>query len=161
MTRPRPSGGATGGRTRSARRSVSPSTSSRSRTSRSRSASATRWPRPASRSPNSCPRSRRSSALSGIAIGGIAYLIAYGARTPLLALRGLTRVRNLALVIGPAVAMRALALALQDRVHASVSAGAIAVALVPAPLVAPEIVGRLRGGRMDQAGALVLGTAIA
>jgi hypothetical protein len=57
--------------------------------------------------------------------------------------------------------MGALALALQDRVNGQVAAGAIAVALVPAPLVAPEIVGRLRGGRMDQAGALVLGTAIA
>ncbi len=57
--------------------------------------------------------------------------------------------------------MGALALGLQDRVHASVSAGAIALALVPAPLAAPDLVGRLRGGRMDQAGALVLGTAIA
>jgi hypothetical protein len=57
--------------------------------------------------------------------------------------------------------MGALALALQDRVNGQVAAGAIAVALVPAPLAAPEIVGRMRGGRMDQAGALVLGTAIA
>jgi hypothetical protein len=57
--------------------------------------------------------------------------------------------------------MGALALALQDRVSGQVTAGAIAVALVPAPLVAPELVGRMRGGRMDQAGALVLGTAIA
>jgi hypothetical protein len=65
------------------------------------------------------------------------------------------------LVIVPAVAMGALVLALQDHVSGQVAAGAIAVALVPAPLVAPELVGRMRGGRMDQAGALVLGTAIA
>lgn len=57
--------------------------------------------------------------------------------------------------------MGALALALQDRVDGRVAAGAIALTLVPAPLAAPDLVGRLRGGRMDQAGALVLGTAIA
>jgi hypothetical protein len=94
-----------------------------------------------------------------LAIGGIAYLIAYGARTPLLALRGLTRVRNLALIIVPAVAVGLIALLLQGRVDDRVAAGAIALAVVPAPFVAPEIVGRMRG-RADLAGALVLGTAL-
>jgi hypothetical protein len=71
------------------------------------------------------------------------------------------RVRNLALVIVPAVAMGALALFLDGRVDARVAAGAIALALVPAPFLGPELVGRMRDGRMDQAGALLLGTAIA
>jgi hypothetical protein len=95
----------------------------------------------------------------GIAIGALAYLAAYGARTPLLALRALTRQRNLALILVPAIAMGAFALALQDRVDARVAAGAIALAIVPAPLVAPELVGRMRG-RADLAGALSLGTII-
>ena len=107
----------------------------------------------------SSPRCGRSSALNGIAIGALAYLVAYGARTPLLALRALTRQRNLALILIPAIAMGALALALQGRVSGSVAAGAIAIAIVPAPLVAPELVGRMRG-RADLAGALTLGTII-
>jgi hypothetical protein len=57
------------------------------------------------------------------------------------------------------VAVGALALALQDRVDARVAAGAIALAIVPAPLLAPELVGRMRG-RADLAGALALGTII-
>jgi hypothetical protein len=55
--------------------------------------------------------------------------------------------------------MGALALALQGRVHGSIAAGAIALVIVPAPLVAPELVGRMRG-RADLAGALSLGTVI-
>lgn len=55
--------------------------------------------------------------------------------------------------------MGTLALALQGRVDGRLAAGAIALAIVPAPLVAPEIVGRLRG-RADLAGALALGTVI-
>jgi hypothetical protein len=94
-----------------------------------------------------------------LAIGGIAYLATYGARTPVLALRGLARVRNLALVIVPAVAVGLVALLLQGRADGRVAAGAIALAVVPAPFVAPEIVGRMRG-RADLAGALVLGTAL-
>ena len=105
------------------------------------------------------PRCGRSSALNGIAIGGLAYLAAYGARTPLLALRALTRQRNLALILVPAAGIGALALALQGRVDGRIAAGAIALAIVPAPLVAPEIVGRMRG-RADLAGALALGTVI-
>ena len=53
--------------------------------------------------------------------------------------------------------MGALALVLQGRVDERIAAGAIALAIVPAPFVAPEIVGRMRG-RADLAGALVLGT---
>lgn len=79
---------------------------------------------------------------------------------PLLAFRGLLRTRNLALIVLPATLLGAVALALQDRVDGPTAAGALAVALVPAPLVGPEIVGRLRG-RADLAGALVLGTVIA
>jgi hypothetical protein len=83
--------------------------------------------------------------------------VAYGARTPLLALRGVLRVGNLALMIVPAVAVGALALVLIDRVDERVSAGALALAVVPAPFLGPGIVGRMRG-RADLAGALVLGT---
>ena len=93
-------------------------------------------------------------------LGGVAYLAAYGARMPLLAFRGLLRTRNLALIVLPATALGAVALALEGRVDGRTAAGALAVALVPAPLVGPEIVGRLRG-RADLAGALVLGTVIA
>jgi hypothetical protein len=55
--------------------------------------------------------------------------------------------------------MGAVALALQGRVDGRLAAGAIALAIVPAPLLAPEIVGRMRG-RADLAGALVLGTIV-
>lgn len=59
----------------------------------------------------------------------------------------------------PAVVLGALALALDGRVPPSLAAGAIAIALAPAPLVGPAVVGRL-GGRADLGGALVLGTAL-
>lgn len=94
-----------------------------------------------------------------LALAALVYLAAYGARMPILALRGLLRVRNLVLIAAPALALGALGLALQDRVGASVAAGALAVAVVPAPLVGPGIVARLRG-RMDLAGALGLGTIV-
>lgn len=90
-------------------------------------------------------------------MGGIVYLATYGARTPLLALRALLRPRNLALLIVPAAAMGAVAFLLQGRVDERVAAGAIALAVVPAPFIAPELIGRMRG-RADTAGALVLGT---
>ncbi|HEY3218833.1 MAG TPA: hypothetical protein VGK15_07080 [Candidatus Limnocylindria bacterium] len=67
--------------------------------------------------------------------------------------------RNLALLVIPAVAIGAVALALQGYVDGRVAAGALAVTLMPAPLVAPELVGRMRG-RADLAGALVLGTVL-
>ena len=75
---------------------------------------------------------------------------------PLLALRGLMRVRNLALIAVPAAALAGVAYVAGAVVPASYM-GAIAVALAPAPLAAPELIARMRG-RMDLAGALVLGT---
>ena len=92
-------------------------------------------------------------------LGALLYLASYGGRMPLLAFRGLLRVRNLALVLGPAVGLGLFALALQDRADGRIAAGAIAVAIVPAPLVATGIVARLRG-RMDLTGALCLGTIV-
>jgi hypothetical protein len=89
----------------------------------------------------------------------IVYLAAYGARTPLLALRGLLRLRNAATILVPAALMGAVALVLQGHVLAEVSDGAIALAIVPAPLVAPGVISRMRG-RADLAGALVLGTVL-
>ena len=98
--------------------------------------------------------------MSGLAgIAALVYLAAHGARMPLLALRGLLRVRNLIVAAAPALALGAFALALEGRVDDRVASGAIAVAVVPAPLVAVGVVTRLRG-RMDLAGALVLGTVI-
>jgi len=105
----------------------------------------------------SSARSGRSSAPSGLATLGIVYLATYGARTPLLALRALLRRRNLALILVPAAAMGAVALLLQGRVDERVAAGAIALAVVPAPFIAPELIGRMRR-RADTAGALLLGT---
>ena len=84
--------------------------------------------------------------------------MASGARTPLLALRALTRPSNLAAIVVPAVALGAVALALAafDRRDAE---GALLVAMAPAPLLAPDVAGRMRG-RSDLAGALVLGTVL-
>jgi hypothetical protein len=93
----------------------------------------------------------------GLAIAAIVYLATYGARTPLLALRALLRRRNLALILVPAAAIGAVALLLQGRVDERVAVGAIALAVVPAPFIAPELIGRMRG-RADTAGALLLGT---
>lgn len=93
------------------------------------------------------------------ALAALAYLASYGARTPFLALRSLGRVRNLALVLVPAAAMGAVALALAGRVDRDVSAGALLLVAVPAPLAAPGLVGRMRG-RADLAGALVLGSVL-
>lgn len=94
-----------------------------------------------------------------LGVAALAYLGSYGARTPLLALRSLTRLRNLALILIPAAAMAAVALALVGRVDREVSAGALLLAAMPAPLAAPGVVARLRG-RGDLAGALVLGSAL-
>ena len=75
---------------------------------------------------------------------------------PLLALRGLMRVRNLALIAVPAAALAGVAYVAGSLVPGAY-ASAVAVALAPAPLAAPELVARMRG-RMDLAGALVLGS---
>ena len=93
------------------------------------------------------------------ALAALAYLASYGARTPLLALRGLLRFRNIVLVVAPAVAIGFSAAAVGAFLGGDAGEGAIALALVPAPLVASEVVTRLRG-RMDLAGVLALGTAI-
>ena len=92
-----------------------------------------------------------------LSLAALVYLASYGARMPLLAFRGLLRIRNLTLILVPSIVLGAIALALQGRVDDRIAAGAIAVAIVPAPLVGPGIVARLRG-RMDLAGALGLGT---
>jgi hypothetical protein len=94
---------------------------------------------------------------TALALAALVYLAAYGARMPVLAFRGLLRLRNLILILGPSVVLGAIAFALEGRVDDRVAAGAFAVALAPAPLVGPGIVARLRG-RMDLAGALGLGT---
>jgi len=93
------------------------------------------------------------------ALAALAYLASYGARTPLLALRGLLRLRNIVLVVAPAVAIGFSAAAVGAFLGGDAGEGAIALALVPAPLVASEVVTRLRG-RMDLAGVLAIGTAI-
>ena len=59
----------------------------------------------------------------------------------------------------PAVVIGVVALALAGRVDERVSEGALALAVVPAPLIGPGIVGRMRG-RADLAGALALGTVL-
>ena len=59
----------------------------------------------------------------------------------------------------PAVVLGLTAVALVGRVDEHVSTGALAIAVVPAPFIAPGIVGRMRG-RADLAGALVLGTVV-
>jgi hypothetical protein len=68
------------------------------------------------------------------------------------------RLRNIILVLVPAVALGLVA-RLIEAVSPSSGDGAFAVALVPAPLFASELVTRLRG-RMDLAGVLVLGTMV-
>jgi hypothetical protein len=59
----------------------------------------------------------------------------------------------------PALVIGGIAVALEGRVDPAISAGALALALVPAPLAAGGIVSRMRG-RADLAGALGLGTVI-
>ena len=69
------------------------------------------------------------------------------------------RLRNLTLVLVPAVAIGLSSLLIAPLAGGPIGDGAIALALVPAPLAASEVVTRLRG-RMDLAGALVLGTIV-
>ena len=78
-------------------------------------------------------------------------------RTPLLALLALRRAKNLAVVVLPygaglvIVAVFGPSLADGDRI------GLAAVAIAPALLAAPSLAGAV-GGRMDRAGALLVGT---
>ncbi|HEY6957329.1 MAG TPA: hypothetical protein VI814_00715 [Candidatus Limnocylindria bacterium] len=69
------------------------------------------------------------------------------------------RVRNLVVIVLPAAAIAIVALALQSWVDARVGEAAFLLAMLPAPLVAPDVVRWLRG-RDDLAGALVLGSAV-
>jgi len=71
----------------------------------------------------------------------------------------LLRLRNLMLVVAPAVAVGVTALLIATYLGGAAGDGALAVALVPAPLFASEVVTRLRG-RMDLAGVFVLGTGV-
>lgn len=83
--------------------------------------------------------------------------LAAGLRTPLLALLALRRLRNVALVLLPygaalgVVGLLGPALSEADRI------GLIAVATAPALLAAPALAGAV-GGRMDRAGALLVGS---
>jgi hypothetical protein len=88
------------------------------------------------------------------------YLAAHGARTPLLALLGLKRLRNLALVVAPYAVSVPLAFVVGERLDAATGAGLIALALAPGALVAPAVVAAAGGRRSDMAGALLLGSLI-
>jgi hypothetical protein len=66
------------------------------------------------------------------------------------------RLRNLAIIVVPAAALTGVAY-VAGAIEPKAYGAALAVALAPAPLAAPELVARMRG-RMDLAGALVLGT---
>lgn len=83
--------------------------------------------------------------------------VAAGLRTPLLAALALRRVRNLALVAIPYAVGLLLEPLLGQGLRAADRAGLIAVALAPALLSGPALAARL-GGRIDRAGALLLGT---
>jgi hypothetical protein len=88
------------------------------------------------------------------------YFAAYGARTPLLALLGLKRLRNLVLVIAPYAVGVPLAFALAERLDSATAAGLVSLAVAPGTLLAPALVGAAGGRRTDMAGALLLGTVI-
>ena len=80
-----------------------------------------------------------------------------GLRTPMLALLSLRRLRNLALVVlpyGPGLLLVAL---LGSSLNDADRAGLLAVAVAPALLSAPALATAI-GGRMDRAGALLVGT---
>ncbi|HEX9496242.1 MAG TPA: hypothetical protein VGA38_10830 [Candidatus Limnocylindria bacterium] len=85
--------------------------------------------------------------------------LAAGLRTPLLAALALRRVRNLALVALPYGVGLLLVPLLAQGIRVPDRAGLIAVALAPALLSGPALAARL-GGRIDRAGALLLGTIV-
>jgi hypothetical protein len=80
-----------------------------------------------------------------------------GARTPLLALLSLRRLRNLALVVLPYGPGLLLVAVLGPSLTEPDRAGLLAVAIAPALLTAPAL-STAMGGRMDRAGALLVGT---
>ena len=80
-----------------------------------------------------------------------------GLRTPLLALVALRRVRNLALVLLPYGAGLMVLPILGPSLSEPDRAGLTAVAIAPALVSAPALAGAI-GGRMDRAGALLLGS---
>ncbi|HEY6204077.1 MAG TPA: hypothetical protein VI056_13685 [Candidatus Limnocylindria bacterium] len=88
------------------------------------------------------------------------YLAAHGARAPFLALLGLRRLRNLALVLAPYAVTVPLAFAVSERLDPAAAAGLVAVVLAPGAFLAPVVVIAAGGRRADMAGALLLGTAV-
>ena len=96
--------------------------------------------------------------MAAAAAGAILVLFfSAGLRTPMLALLSLRRLRNLALVVlpyGPGLLLVAL---LGPLLSDADRAGLLAVAVAPALLSAPALATAM-GGRMDRAGALLVGT---
>ncbi len=82
---------------------------------------------------------------------------AVGLRTPLLALLALRRLRNIALVALPYTPGLVLVPLLGPSLGEADRAGLLAVAAAPALLSAPALATAM-GGRMDRAGALLVGT---
>jgi hypothetical protein len=78
-------------------------------------------------------------------------------RTPLLALLALRRLRNLALVLLPYGAALGVVALLGPLLGDADRIGLTAVATAPALLTAPSLAGAI-GGRMDRAGALLVGS---
>ncbi len=84
-------------------------------------------------------------------------MFAVGLRTPLLALLALRRAKNLALVVLPYLAGLLIVTVLGPTLSDADRIGLAAVANAPALLAAPSLAGAV-GGRMDRAGALLVGT---
>ncbi len=82
---------------------------------------------------------------------------AVGLRTPLLALLALRRAKNLAVVVLPYGAGLLVVTLLGPTLSDADRIGLAAVAIAPALLAAPSLA-RATGGRMDRAGALLVGT---
>ena len=78
-------------------------------------------------------------------------------RTPLLALLALRRAKNLAVVVLPYGAGLVLVAVLGPSLADADRVGLVAVAIAPALVAAPSLAGAV-GGRMDRAGALLVGT---
>src|SRR5258708_17069161 len=120
----------------------------------------TMWRRSGGRSGGSCGRAGRSSASPDLVPAALLVLfLAAASRTPLLAALALRRVRNLALVALPYGVGLLLVPLLAQGIRVPDRAGLIAVALAPALLSGPALAARL-GGRIDRAGALLLGTIV-